>query len=147
MKRQRLGTDTIEFHILPKHQTGKEHKHQERRQVKNSTSGKPRGHLIPNRRPPAHPQHSKQKLRRQKENGRTMTIRITHNRGTALERSIIHHLGREELKQFYTLAILALGSVVVYEHISYLVRVEDFYRINASLSLRPGTPTCYYKGR
>ena len=66
--------------------------------------------------------------RGQIRNGRTMTIRIDHNRRAALECSVINYWwGKGWLNRFYARATLALASTVINEHANYSVRVKDLY--------------------
>ena len=78
MRRQRSGTDTIKFHILPYTPNGKGKHTIKTAKNKNSKSRKTRGdgqQAILNR------------MKRQTERRRTFSIRINHNRSTAVERS------------------------------------------------------------
>ena len=58
-----------------------------------------------------------------------MTIRINHNRNTALERSVINQWG---LNPVYIYRTLAPGSAVVHKPTNCSVRVNDFLLINKS---------------
>ena len=95
----------IEFHILPRHQTGKEHKQLIRRHkvkqykwTKKDSSFPADGHL---------------KGQRQTESGRTLTTRIIYNRSVVLERSVINYW--EGLNRFNVATNFSLYSVVVYK--------------------------------
>ena len=71
-------------------------------------------------------------MKRQTESGRTLTIRINHNRSTALERSAniigcgVAVGGGEGLNRFYVEKALALDSAVVQKHARYTVRMKGF---------------------
>ena len=80
----------------------------------NSTSGNLRGQLPPSRCPPGHPKQNQQ-IFRLTGSEHTITIRINHNRSTALERSVINYWGWG-LNRFHALATLALVSAVVHKH-------------------------------
>ena len=70
---------------------------------------------------PCEPSAQLSKNVRQTESGRTMTIRINHNRSTALERSVINYWG---LNQFYMYTTLTLDSALVHKHTRYSVRMK-----------------------
>ena len=60
--------------------------------------------------------------------GRTITMKINHNKSTALKRSVINNWGRGVgLNRFHVQATLALGSVMVHKHTRCSARVKDFY--------------------
>ena len=120
MKRQWSGTDTS----CPRHQTGKEHIQFRRHKIKTSQEDS------------SFPADGQQtilnkwtKSQRQTESGRTLTIRINHNRSTSSERSVINDSGFKPGLRAHN---LALESAVVHKHTSYSVRVKDFQHIDTS---------------
>ena len=84
----------------------------------NKNNTKQKGQLFPSRWPQGYPKKNEQLVKL--ESGRTLTIRINHNRSTAFEWSVINYGGGVgALNRVYAHAALALSSTVVHTYTTY----------------------------
>ena len=127
MKRQRSGTDTIEFHILPKAPNGKgTYTHPRRYKIKTARAENQKDSYFP----AASHQAILNKMNTKSDNIKGTNIdnenkpQQKHRLGTVSNK--LPGGGEEGLKTVLRAHNLALGSAVVHEHTSYSVPVNDF---------------------